>query len=789
VPTAHEAAGVDLQLELVEGDGRFALAFTVLSGSDGAQRLLEVEAPVWIERWRAGDPESAIEVDPGRYDRVDRHGDRVQAEATAFAGRDSIRLLDTWTQVWRDTWRLDRIIQASDPEAGTGIRTRLELEAPADGARFADARFFAPPATYDRNDLDEDGVDDYLGTQSLSWREDRLNALSVLAFDPESRLAVSIVRAVPPAFDDRPVRPNRERMFLQRTDVGSLGWAPGRPHDRLRLRACYPFDEGERSHALLLLERPGWGAFWPVADAPTLAVSWLVRVERGDSFIDVAWSHFARRLRELSPDPVALRAPADELLRLRIEALDRYYLESDPAAEPRGPAGYVLNCHPQDGVQLADIIQYGFTGQNILNAFLALRFAQAHGDQEIGRRARRVIDFFVREAAVPGTGLFHDLYNVPRGRMDCWWTGLLLPLAYAQPGGSLEQLMGPLHRRWENEISQLQQIRGSYLRCMSESVHALLGAAAFEAAEGRSQRHWELAARAYGEFLLRAQEADGSWYRAYDHDGRPLTSPAIWFGTTAVEQRSSSATAIPVLLALAEAGGEPRFADAAIRAGRFVRTTLIDPVRFNGGIHDPIYAKGQLVDNEGILFPMVAMLGLHRLTGDRWFLEGAYNAARLFASWICLWDVPLPADSTLARYGFRSTGTGACDTCGAGYVHPFELLALPELIEIAQLTGDRALFDVAELAYGGCNQTLALHAGDWGYRYPGLQEEGYLVSWWLADDPMFDETEFGRRWKGEGNKTCFPWLSAVGMACHWKLLDRFGTADLDVIREHLGFSR
>jgi hypothetical protein len=76
---------------------------------------------------------------------------------------------------------------------------------------------------------------------------------------------------------------------------------------------------------------------------------------------------------------------------------------------------------------------------------------------------------------------------------------------------------------------------------------------------------------------------------------------------------------------------------------------------------------------------------------------------------------------------------------------------------------------------------------DWGYRYPGLQEEGYLISWWLADDPMFDETGFGRRWKGEGNKTCFPWIPAVGMACHWKLLDRYGTTDLASIRRSLRF--
>jgi hypothetical protein len=447
----------------------------------------------------------------------------------------------------------------------------------------------------------------------------------------------------------------------------------------------------------------------------------------------------------------------------------------------------VLNCHPQDGIQLADIIQYGFTGQNTLNGYLVLRYGQQHGDERLMARARRVLDFFATTGHIPESGLFYDLYNVPKKRMDCWWTGLLLPLAYAEPGGSLEELMGPLYRRWETEILQLQQIRGSYLRCMSESVYGLILAYQFEAGQGRVHEEWLAAARRYGEFLVRAQEPDGSWYRAYDHDGRALTSPAIWFGTTMYEQKSSTGTAIQTLVALADLTGEVTFLDAAVRAGRFVRSTLVDAVRFNGGIHDPIYAKGQLIDNEGILYPMLGLLALYRRVGGEYFRQGCINAARLVASWICLWDVPLPPGSTLAQHGFRTTGMGACDTCGAGYVHPFELLIVPELVEIARLSGDCDLFEVAALAYGACNQTVALPGRDWGYRYPGLQEEGYLISWWLADDPIFDETGFGHRWKGEGNKTCFPWIPAVAMACHWKLMDRYGTADLAAIGRELGF--
>lgn len=164
------------------------------------------------------------------------------------------------------------------------------------------------------------------------------------------------------------------------------------------------------------------------------------------------------------------------------------------------------------------------------------------------------------------------------------------------------------------------------------------------------------------------------------------------------------------------------------------------------------------------------------------YLEGAVAAAHFNASWVCLWDVPLPENSTLHRYGFNSIGMGACDTCGCGYVHPFQLMCVAEMAQIAVYAQDKELLEASRLYWYGCNQTVALPKKDWGYASYGLQEEGYLVSWWAVDDPMFSsETGFGNRWKGEGNKTCFPWINAVGVKAYWSLLDRFQTTDFEEI--------
>jgi hypothetical protein len=99
------------------------------------------------------------------------------------------------------------------------------------------------------------------------------------------------------------------------------------------------------------------------------------------------------------------------------------------------------------------------------------------------------------------------------------------------------------------------------------------------------------------------------------------------------------------------------------------------------------------------------------------------------------------------------------------------------------LTKDLAYFRAAELLQAGCNETVAIPQKDWGYAFSGLQEEGLLISWWFADDKMFDETGFGGRGKGEGNKTCLPWISAVTVYAFEEMIARHGTTDIAAIMD------
>ncbi|HEY6842507.1 MAG TPA: hypothetical protein VI114_14880, partial [Chthoniobacterales bacterium] len=167
---------------------------------------------------------------------------------------------------------------------------------------------------------------------------------------------------------------------------------------------------------------------------------------------------------------------------------------------------------------------------------------------------------------------------------------------------------------------------GMYLRCAAEEYDSLLRAFEHERKNGVEHEAWKAACLKFGEFLLNAQQPDGSWLRAYTFEGRPIEQPAAWFGQTDVQRKSSTATVVPFLLSLYDLTGHPQWLTSAVRAGNFVRENYIDRIKFNGGIHDSIYAKPQLIDGESIMFAGKAVWQLYQATRDEQYLDATIRA-------------------------------------------------------------------------------------------------------------------------------------------------------------------
>lgn len=301
----------------------------------------------------------------------DTHGDLLGSVSADLLEDVSVTIVDRWTNLGTDRVRLTRTVSTRAPRARTGLRVRVALSGSGESRSTGSSpwRMFSAGANYNGNDLDEDGVDDYTGSIRHDYRDDRLTSLSVMAYDEVTRNAYSLARSVPPRFDSVPVRPDREHQFLQTTDVGSLGMGHTEDGRGLALSASYPFQESS-GFALDLKTLAGWGAYWDISMDPQMSVSYDLSIAPADDFIDAIWNHYTRRMRDLDPTPVTLTRDLAELHALRQESLDKYFVEGGAGGRA---AGWALNCHPQDGRQLGDVLQYGFTGQNTLNAWAMLK--------------------------------------------------------------------------------------------------------------------------------------------------------------------------------------------------------------------------------------------------------------------------------------------------------------------------------------------------------------------------------------------------------------------------------
>ena len=71
-----------------------------------------------------------------------------------------------------------------------------------------------------------------------------------------------------------------------------------------------------------------------------------------------------------------------------------------------------------------------------------------------------------------------------------------------------------------------------------------------------------------------------------------------------------------MLVGLYALTGQQRLLDAAVRAEAFTAEHFVRDMKFNGGIHDSIYSRAQLVDSESILFCLRASLAVWQATGN-----------------------------------------------------------------------------------------------------------------------------------------------------------------------------
>ncbi|WP_305788335.1 AGE family epimerase/isomerase [Symbioplanes lichenis] len=673
-------------------------------GPTGAGPRLTLATPIRCARLRGG-------VDEFAYADVTPDGPDAWV-ATRSWESDGLRItVEDRYEAGDDVVRLVRRLRASG--AADAIRVELSAELAEPGA----VRYCAPAMVYSPVQHAEPGTQ--------LFNDARLAYPLVLVWAASSATGVTLLRTSLPGYDEAPERVAGDSDYPQRTDIGAVGFAAG--GERPALLATWPYREGDRS-ALLDAEGTPAAAFHPVGpEGLDVTVAYALTWRAAPTFADAVAGAYAYAAQVNPPRPADLPFTLEQAAGLRLASLRHTYTEWAP-----GAAGFRMNFDPDRGYDAEAkafgasftehgmtgshaILEYGFTGRQ-LNAAAMLA---EHFGGEWDERADKVADFFVERLATP-SGFLHTLYSIDKGR----------PLfSCGDPDGPVMHYLGAAEQP------------GTYLRMMTEAAGDLL----LHHRRGRSRPAWLATCVRFADFLLAAQEPDGSWYRAYNPDGEPLDGG--WLGAAGGEGKASTAVPVPYLLALAAAlppGERDRLVTAARAAGEYVLREQVARDDYRGGTLD----NPNVVDKEAAELAMAALLALHDATGDPKWLTGAERAAKIAVTWHLLWDVPPRAGTRVAAAGVRSTGWGGINsTWGAGVTDIYSLFFLDAFVTIGRRTGEPLYETVADLAAYGCQQILS-HDGDrFGFADTGMQPEGISFCDQGADAGLIAK---GDTWGGLG---------------------------------------
>lgn len=773
----------------------------VFARKDGEQETVyfQVDKPAQLCLLYQSDPYREI---TSNYDEVVVDGENFIARAhMATPDGASFELEDTWSTPKTNTLQVSRKVTMIEQGGCLGFRSNLVVESAfAEGADVRDFEYLAPAAFYRHLDLDGDGVPNNYQTYNMAWSEDKLAFPAVMAYHPERKFLASLYR-VDLATHDSDVLEKAwggDRFFTLDTDLGSLGfkYVDGRAQvpGQVALRAYYPFYEGEISYAL---DRQGfpWGVFVEAAPGKSLDCTHGIFLADAESYSDACWQLTSHMLETYDPKRVELPYSLEEVNKHRVDFLNKFFYEFDESQDANMPAGYIVNQHPIEGRTLARVLEYGFTGLQLRNAYNGMRFGYENNIPEYVENARKTIRFF-RDKVVRDNGFCYGAYSADEHCFVSWYQGLLLPYSFAATREEQEKFLGKKTVEGLATIhDELKRVDGSYTLPMSEEAFSLLTCWELERQHGHEHPEWLETAQLIGEFFINIQNDDGSWYRSVDFEGRPVKVPEAWFGLNEDMRKSTSYNTIPLLAKLYEITGDERYLQSANRCAEFTIDHYVNTSYMYGTILDhsfaPLRAAGPGMDNSAPMLVMEALLCLYEVTGEQKHLHGAIAAAKIAATWINLWDVPFPKGTTLDRYNFRSTGWSPAFTLCTSWTTDMSPLLFPrDFAKIAQLTGDLNFLKIAELIQFGQNEMVSTPVETYGYAHYGLQTEGRVMTWYLIKDwgkPTHGAGghEFGGRTKGEENKTAYAWIYAVSVGGYYRMIDEFGTVDFDQIRREI----
>jgi hypothetical protein len=468
---------------------------------------------------------------------------------------------------------------------------------------------------------------------------------------------------------------------------------------------CYPGSEGERTYA------DGSSSSYkrwakrshPVETDIDHSYTIVIKTDNAANFpesVEKSWKYAF----DLYNSKI-LALNSNDIYNYCIELLDNYWMIVD------GDPGFPFSVNLWDGTIKEISYSMGFVGMQISCAYYLYRQGLETGNNSYVDKGNQVIDFWVKNSLT--------VDGFPRTWYD--------PAPY---------------KRFRTP---------SYTREIQGGMEAVILAWATAKKHGIDKPEWLEYCKKAGDWMVRFQNTDGSYYLSYNHDNTPANT-----------SKFCTSNLIRYLGYLFKATGDSRYKEAALKAGEFCYNNIHLEYKYIGSVIDNPGIK----DKESGQKAVEAFLALYDLTGEKKWLDACVQAAIYTETYVYSWNIPMEigddppewpaADKETTGLSIIATGHSGAD-CDFSY-------SSFEYFRLYLITGDSHFLHVSKMSQKNTKQTMN-YDGNLNYKYRGLQTEAIRVV-----TP-----------RGYGVKLWLPWITASAVDPLLKFKDAFNEMDIDQI--------
>ena len=462
-----------------------------------------------------------------------------------------------------------------------------------------DCEFYMPGFWYHRNLRSPKEAPSFHTSKSWNFREDRLSSPLTGAYDSKTGEGTTVLRQVENGCDALATAGEGEIILSGNTSVGYLGF--DNESGTAKLTFGYPYIETPRRYIRKLTLAPAVEAFVKMVKGETKSVSWRIRkvksADYGD-FVGKTWEYCFDRL---NPQPLTPLYTPEKMKATMANYFRKSYVNKYDLKFNSGHGLRCSDCEP------ATLMQVGFCGRVLLNAFNAIEYGEATGQQDLVKIGNEIFDSFLAHGFT-AKGYFYDDLNM------------------------------------NNPMPADKDVVHS-IRQQSEGAYAVMHYLKYEKKHGRTHKEWEKKIRTLLDNFLTLLNEDGSFARKFHDDGSVIDGSG-----------GSTPSATSTLVMGYKYFGDKKYLKAAERTVDYLEANIISKSDYFSSTLD-----ANCEDKEAAISAVTATYYMAMVTKGKTrshYIDLCKKASYFALSWYYLWDVPFAQGQMLGDLGFKSRGWG-----------------------------------------------------------------------------------------------------------------------------------